>query len=372
MTGIETRVDSQGATRYRAVVKDRGKLVRGSWRTSLADAKGDRIRMLAAKLDGPLRSDSESLSAASDRFLAGIESGTILSRKRKRYAPKTTRGYRQAFRDHINPELGHIRADKLRRSQVQRWVDGLREGLADGTVRNTWAALAALYAWLLPRHDDMVNPTDGVILPAPPEPRERFAEREEMAALLGVLTPTLALPYALAFYAGLRHGEIQSLRWEDVTDGWIHVQRSFDFKEGFVPPKSGKAREVPVLSPGLPYLASGGSGFVFPAKRASQWGVQMLGRSYSAKCEALWAAAGLESIGLHEARHSWVTAVVRSGEDVTTVQAWGGWSDPVTPLRIYSKAPARKAGAADRANAYLEARGIPVGTKDTRMGQVSS
>jgi len=31
---------------------------------------------------------------------------------------------------------------------------------------------------------------------------------------------------ALAFFVGLRPGEIQSLRWEDLTDGWIHVRRA--------------------------------------------------------------------------------------------------------------------------------------------------
>ena len=31
---------------------------------------------------------------------------------------------------------------------------------------------------------------------------------------------------ALAFFVGLRPGEIQGLRWEDLTDGWVHVRRA--------------------------------------------------------------------------------------------------------------------------------------------------
>jgi hypothetical protein len=50
---------------------------------------------------------------------------------------------------------------------------------AAGTVRNTWAALAALYAWLLPRNDDMVDPIEGFKMPksGKPRPVPLFARR---------------------------------------------------------------------------------------------------------------------------------------------------------------------------------------------------
>lgn len=351
MQGIQIRTDSKGVEHYRGRVKDRGKWVPGPWRTSLADARGDRTRLQARKLDGPLtRSDSQTVAQAAERFLAGIETGAILSRRRTRYAAATVRGYHQAFEDWILPELGHIAVDKLRRSQVQRWVDWLGSKRAAGTVRNTWAALAALYSWLLPRHDELVNPTDGVILPAPGKPRERYASPAEASALLAALEPELRLPYALAFYAGLRHAEIRALRWEDFDGEWLTVQRALDPIAGFKPPKSGKPRQVPVFDALAPYVSSG-TGYVVPSRRRSRWGVQTLGRPYQNRCEACW--TGLTPIGLHEARHSFVTALVRAGYDVKLIQEWAGHADPSTTLRIYAKERGREKGLATKMNSYL-------------------
>lgn len=357
--GIQYRRDSKGIDHWRGAIKDRGKYVYGSWRTNQADAKGDRIRLQARKLDGPLQNPSVmTLNAAVGRFLAGADEGVILSRKRRAYAPKTVRGYQQAFDDWILPELGHIPVDKLRRSQVQRWVDWLGTQRDAGTVRNTWAALAAFYRWYLRRtdHDDVVDPTHDIDLPAPSAPRERYADPAEARALLEVLPQELALPYALAFYAGLRRGEIQGLMYEDLADGWITVKRSLDPVAGFVTPKSGKAREIPVFEILEPYVASCEVGFVVGSRRASRWGVQSLGRPYTLRCAKHWQEAGLEPIGLHEARHCFVTTLVRAGYDIKLVQEWAGHADPSTTLRIYAKNRGRQEGLADRMNTYLEAR----------------
>lgn len=166
---------------YRAYVKERGRKLRGPW-TTYAGARGWRFQALATLADGRSLTAPKSVSvrAAAEEFLHGAELGMIRSRKRTAYAPATLRGYRQAFVDWILPELGDVPIKSLKRSQVQRFVDTLSTKRAAGTVRNTWAALAALYLYLLPRHDDLVNPTQGVALPRPGAPRERYAEPEEM------------------------------------------------------------------------------------------------------------------------------------------------------------------------------------------------
>ena len=47
----------------------------------------------------------------------------------------------------------------------------------------------------------------------------RVALAPEAAALLAALEPEDRLPYAIAFYAGLRRSEIYRLEWPDVLDG---------------------------------------------------------------------------------------------------------------------------------------------------------
>src|SRR3954451_17961502 len=46
-----------------------------------------------------------------------------------------------------------------------------------------------------------------------------MADALEAERLLSVLAPDDQVPYALAFYAGLRRAEIHRLRWEDVELG---------------------------------------------------------------------------------------------------------------------------------------------------------
>lgn len=356
-TGIQTRITKEGERRYRGRVKDRGNWIYGAWRGSLADARGDRLRLQARKLDGSLSDGrTETLSGAAERFLAGIESGDILSRKDLPYAPSTARGYRYAFRDFILPELGHIRVGSLRRSQVQRWVDWLASKQGAGTTRNVYHALAALYTYLLPRHDELSNPVDGVKIPRQGKPRERYAEPAEMAELLAPLPHTLALPYAFAFYAGLRRAEIQALRVSDIDDEWIHVRRSLDPQGGFRAPKNGRAREIPIFEPLRPHLALLPSqGLVVPSPGASRWGARDFS-DLADRCAAIWEPLGLRRIGLHEGRHSFATALVRAGYDISLVSQWIGHGNAATTLAIYVKPRDKAPGQAEKMNSYLEAR----------------
>jgi integrase len=178
-------------------------------------------------------------------------------RNRAPYAPKTLRGYRQAFRDWITPELGAQRVDQLSRDAVQWFVDAVAAQRSAATTRNTAHALCALYTHLLPRHAQLADPTHGLILPRAPEPRQRYADVPEIDALLSALPHELATPYALAFLAGLRHGEIQALPLDciDLEAGWLDVRFSLDRVAGFKGPKSGAGeRPVPIFDGLRPYL----------------------------------------------------------------------------------------------------------------------
>ena len=79
-----------------------------------------------------------------------------------------------------------------------------------------------------------VSPVERVRLPAVRGRRERIASREEAAALLEALPADVRVVYAIAFYAGLRLGELRALRWDDVdvTRGVIRVRASMDHLAG--------------------------------------------------------------------------------------------------------------------------------------------
>ena len=375
-TGIERRIDGRGIERCRGYLRQHGRRINGPWGT-YEDARSWRIHKQAAILEGesivPETRTTLTVRDVSDTWLRGIKDGAILSRRtRAPYAAKTVVAYRQAFRDYINPELGHINLGKLTTQQVQRWVDWLirDKKLGNGTVRNTWSALAAFYAYVVRRYEDVSDPTTNIDLPRPAEIRERYAPPSVIRALLDPLPLQLALPYALAFYAGLRHAEIQALPIDavDIEEGWIAVRWQYDPLVGFKKTKSEAGlRDVPVFASLKPYLVqqqqlvllkqhsdeTQPGSLLLPSRRASKWGVQMFGRPFKRQCERLWIERGLQPIGLHEARHSFVTWLERAGYDVKTISEWAGHANITTTLDVYTKRRGREAGIIDRGDAYL-------------------
>jgi integrase len=373
LTGIETRLDSTGREQYRPYVSEHGKKIRGSWTYSYPEAKGLRARMVGKIVDGVSLQLSVGrlpvLRDAAENFIDGARSGDILSRKRELFAPATIRCYDEAFHNWIFPDLGEVRVDALRRSQCQRVVDAAAIARSSSGARNVATALRSLYAYLLKRHDDLVNPCIGLDLPRPSAPRERIASPEEMHALLTALPKRLALPYALAFYTGLRRGEMQALALDriDLDAGWIDVEWGLDPRSGFRRPKSraGK-RSIPIFERLRPFLAdlppckvpsdvSSGPGTLLLASRTGAHGARELGSSYVRNCTVHWERAGLQPIGLHEGRHSFATMLVRAGYDVGLIQEWIGHAWASTTLDIYNKHRGRtdRTALAEKLDAYL-------------------
>jgi len=129
------------------------------------------------------------------------------------------------------PRLGRGKLSAIERNAVQDLVDLLvAEGRAPSTVRNAILPLRAIYRRALERSEVVVNPTEGLRLPALRGRRERIARPADARALIEALeTPDRAL-WATALYTGLRRGELRALRWEDLDleRGLIHVERSWD------------------------------------------------------------------------------------------------------------------------------------------------
>lgn len=368
--GIETRSTTTGEERFRAAVKVRnpdgsraGK--RGPWRSSLSEARADRVRLLAAKDAGTLSPSAyPTLRQAADGFLDDALDGRARTRSGTVYKGSTLRGYRRSLRDRFPVDLAARPVDRLRRSEVQRWIDETTILRSGQTARNDAAALGALYRHLRGRFDGLDDVTAGVQLPAGAKARDRVASPAELDALLDVLDQADAVVYATAAYAGLRLGELRALRVEDLDlrAGVLRVSRSLDPVGDDVGPKSAAGfREVPILSALRPRLdehldaldaAGSTSGLVFPG--FGRWGNRegpFSPTALATRAAEAWKDAGLDPLGLHEARHSFVSLVIAAGVNAKVVQKWAGHASVSTTLDVYAKTWAEhersSAGAVD-------------------------
>src|SRR4051812_40105792 len=195
-------------------------------------SRGEALAWLAAMSKGAeLAKLGPTFESLGEQWLDGVERGHIGRRRGrgKAYSDTTIEGMLRSWRYRLKPEFGPRIAEEITEIDWQRWIDELaRADLSRSTIAKHVSVASGIYAWasvpsrrLVPR-----NPLRLVELPPNDEkPRLRVALAPEAAALLSALEPEDRLPYAIAFYSGLRRAEIYRLRWDDVLDGDVIATR---------------------------------------------------------------------------------------------------------------------------------------------------
>jgi len=167
--------------------------------------------------------------------------GTFLPRWLEAIAPSlrphTRRFYGDQARLHLIPALGPVALSKITPEQVQRFVNTKSaEGLSPRMVRHLRstlrAALNQAVEWqLIPR-----NPAAARIrLPQLDDREVNALTADEVKAMLSVSAREANRLHALwvtAVYLGLRQSEVLGLRWANVKDGTLTVDRQMQRVDG--------------------------------------------------------------------------------------------------------------------------------------------
>jgi integrase len=117
-------------------------------------------------------------------------------------------------------------------------------------VSNILNPIQAFYRRAIDRDELAYNPAERIDLPTGEATRpKRIASAAEAQALLEALDERDRPLWATAFYAGLRRGKLQALRWCNVDLGAsrISVEPSWDQYEGPIEPKSRFSRRTAPL-----------------------------------------------------------------------------------------------------------------------------
>jgi integrase len=343
---------------------------------NLAEAKAWRHDALVQLRKGTMRPPTRtSLREAADAWLAGARDGSIRTRSGDPFKPSTVRGYEAALRRFVLPDLGGARLSEVQRPDVQALADRLlARGLDPSTIRNALMPLRAIYRRALSRGDVAVNPTTGLELPAVRGRRERIASPDEAAALLAALPSDDRALWAVAFYAGLRRGELMALGVEhvDLASGVVRVERAWDAKgREFTAPKSraGK-RRVPIPAALRDHLdehllgLGRADGLLFGRTPADPFDAS----SVQQRADAAWEGAGLARFTLHEARHTFASLMIAAGVNVKALSVFMGHSSITTTLDLYGHLmPGGEEQAAALLDAFLERSGTAA-----RLAQVAS
>ncbi len=192
----------------------------------------------------------------------------------------------------------------------------------------------------------------------PPRPRReeiRPLDREQVRALFEVAgEDRLEALYVVAVTAGLRRGELQGLKWEDVDleAGALQVRGTLSEPKGgyiFEALKSGKGRNIRLTRKAKSALREHCKrqleermrlgtlwqehGLIFPPGA----GTPLSGGNLNRAFKALLKRAGLsQMIRFHDLRHTCATLLLRQGVNSKFVQELLGHGDVSLILNVYS------------------------------------
>ncbi len=275
---------------------------------------------------------------------------------------RTYERYESIVRVHLVPTIGPMKLKALTPDHVRGlYRDRLDAGLAPRTVLHIHRTLSkalkqAVDDGLLPR-----NAAAPVKVPQPRRQEIRPLTCEQVRALFEVASEAgdrLEALYVVAITAGLRRGELQGLKWEDVdlgdpgANGMLQVRRTLSEPRGgykFEAPKSGKGRSVRLTRRATLALREHRKrqleermrlatlwqdhGLVFP----SGAGTPLSGGNVNRAFKALLKRAGLPpTIRFHDLRHTCATLLLRQGVNPKFVQELLGHGDVSLTLNVYS------------------------------------
>jgi integrase len=278
------------------------------------------------------------------------------------WAPSTVEDRGHTIRHHLEPAFGSRPVTSITRADVRKWWDGLhnvkREGgrLSDRNANKLLTELRAILNWAAEDYGLADNAAAGI--PKHPErtsERPAFYSPAEVTKLVSAAaTDQDRLAFQVAAYAGLRRGEVVSLRWRNVDfkRSNLHVDESVSAGQDSTP-KSGKGRAVPLaktLADALKAVRPADAtddDLVFIGKEP---GAKMDGSALRRRFEAARIKAKLPPLRFHDLRHTFGSLAVDAGASLVQVQAWMGHSAIQTTMRyLHTKSRTEDAKLLDRA-----------------------
>lgn len=257
--------------------------------------------------------------------------------------------YRKILRCSIIPALGVKRLSDLKRVHLQRFVNS--QTCAPSTTHTRIGVLQAMLETAVRMEILQSNPAKNLSLPQCNETTMHIVDRDKFRAFFdeaGKYEEGNALKFLLL--TGLRIGELCGLRWDDLHDNVLTVQRQLS-REGVISTtKSGKVRQIALTDEAMQILrnqkrdqnetrlAMGWKdnavtqNLIFRRTDGGFYAEQYL------RCiRQIGKAIGIDGLHPHDLRHSYAVAALRAGIDVKTVQNNLGHSSAAMTLDVYAK-----------------------------------
>lgn len=262
----------------------------------------------------------------------------------------TLQNSQRLARKSVFPYIGKLRFGDVRREDLQRLIDFLIVSYKPTSVRTIFSIVSKTFKEAYRRGELNVDPTVGVILPRVTRREVNYLDCSGRERFFGEMTQ--ACPFYLAsmiaYYTGMRAGEICALRYKDIDFSMLTIRveraaKEIKTEEGvridISDTKTHKNRLIPIL-PQLQAILRRecveeySDAFVIPQRNPRLLCTSFLKWS---RRHGVWGATG-KPISMHGLRHTFATLGVQSGMDIKSLSSILGHSSAAMTLDIYASA----------------------------------
>lgn len=257
--------------------------------------------------------------------------------------PSTHIRYTSMLEKHIMPHFKHYRLDEIKPSSIKTFQSKLLESIDARSAKNVRNLLSKILEDA--RLDEIID-KNPVKLVKPP----KFTGTdeitpftlEEVAIILDSANEFMRAFLNVAFFTGMRTGELMALRWEDIdfNRNKIIIRRSIS--DGIHSnTKTGKVRLIDMLEPVRnalkKYYSKNGlrREYIFTSRKGTPY------TKSSAITETYWRPllkrCAMAYRVLYSTRHTFATIMLKNGEDLLWVSKTLGHANIATTMKYYIK-----------------------------------
>ena len=240
---------------------------------------------------------------------------------------------------HIIPAIGNLPLRSVNAETLWELRAAMSAaGVGDAATRKTLVVIQSMLQRAVEWRHIESNPAKLVRKPSQTRARVvRPLSPQQVEAIRAVLLDQGRLGdstlVAVLAYAGLRPGEALGLRWYDIRERTILVERSVAFGK-LKSTKTGKARTVRLLAPLAEMLETwheateraAPTDLVFPGPDGAPWNLDRVnnwrGRTFADAAKS----AGISGVRPYDLRHSYVSLLIAQGATVVEVAQQAGHS----------------------------------------------